>query len=201
MTNLKPSSSSPIEIRFVRSRRDRHKFALMPREIYRDDPQWVSPLLSEVKASIDPKKHPFYLHGQAQAILALRDGKPVGRILVSDDPLYNKEHDSNVGMFGMFESIDDKQVSDALLEAAADWLRERGRSSILGPIDYSTNYPVGLLIDGFDTPQRVMMNHHRPYYRPLLESWGLRKPKTYTLGGSTTRTTWSPCGVNGPSVS
>jgi GNAT superfamily N-acetyltransferase len=149
----------------------------MPREIYCNDPQWVSPLLSEVKASIDPKKHPFYLHGQAQAILALRDGKPVGRILVSDDPLYNKQHDSNVGMFGMFESIDDKQVSDALLEAAANWLRDRGRSSILGPIDYSTNYPVGLLIDGFDLPHRVLMNHNRPYYRPLLESWGLAKAK------------------------
>ena len=47
----------------------------------------------------------------------------------------------------------------------------------MGPIDYSTNYPCGLLIDGFDTPPRVMMNHNRIYYRRLLESWGLAKCK------------------------
>ena len=47
----------------------------------------------------------------------------------------------------------------------------------MGPIDYSTNYPLGLLIDGFDTPPRVMMNHNPPYYAGLLESWGLAKTK------------------------
>ena len=47
----------------------------------------------------------------------------------------------------------------------------------MGPIDYSTNYPCGLLIEGFDTPPRMMMNHNRPYYAGLLESWGLGKAK------------------------
>jgi GNAT superfamily N-acetyltransferase len=61
------------------------------------------------------------------------------------------------------------------LDAAADWLRARGRTAIRGPIDYSLNYPCGLLVDGFDTPPRIMMNHNRPYYAGLLESWGLRK--------------------------
>jgi GNAT superfamily N-acetyltransferase len=47
----------------------------------------------------------------------------------------------------------------------------------LGPIDYSTNYPCGLLIEGFDTPPRIMMNHQPRYYQGLLESWGLAKAK------------------------
>ena len=63
------------------------------------------------------------------------------------------------------------------MDAAADWLHVRGRTAILGPIDYSTNYACGLLIDGFDTPQRVMMNHNPPYYARLLECWGLEKAK------------------------
>ena len=63
------------------------------------------------------------------------------------------------------------------MDAAADWIRGRGRTAIRGPIDYSLNYPCGLLIDGFDTPPRIMMNHNRPYYAGLLESWGLRKAK------------------------
>ena len=101
----------------------------------------------------------------------------VGRILVSDDPLYNAKHNDNVGCFGMFESIDDPQVAHALLDAAAAWLAARGRTRIMGPINYSTNYECGLLIDGFDTPPRIMMNHNPPYYRGLLESWGLAKAK------------------------
>jgi GNAT superfamily N-acetyltransferase len=77
----------------------------------------------------------------------------------------------------MFESVNDQRVAHALLDAAAGWLRSRGRTEIRGPIDYSTNYPCGLLIDGFDTPPRVMMNHNRTYYAALLESWGLTKAK------------------------
>jgi len=131
----------------------------------------------EVKRFLDRNKHPFYKHGDATQFLALRDGAAVGRILVSDDPNYNQEHGTNLGCFGLFESVDDPQVAGALLDAADDWLRRRGRTSIMGPIEYSTNYTCGLLIDGFDTPPRVLMNHNPPYYAGLLESCGLTKVK------------------------
>ena len=170
-------STGPVEIREVTTRQDLDRFAKMPRPIYADDPQWVPPLLVDVKEFLDRKTHPFYLHGAAAQFLALRDGAAVGRILVSDDPRYNEAQGSNLGHFGMFESIDDPQVAHPLLDAAAAWLRARGRTSILGPVDYSTNYPCGLLIEGFDTPPRIMMNHNRPYYAALLESWGLVKSK------------------------
>ena len=134
-------------------------------------------LLLEVKEFLNRKKHPFYLHGDAAMFLALRSGRPVGRILVSDDPNYNAFHHENLGCFGKFESVDDPQVSRGLLDAATEWLRKRGRTEIRGPIDYSMNYPCGLLIDGFDTPPQVMMNHNPPYYAGLLESWGLAKVK------------------------
>jgi GNAT superfamily N-acetyltransferase len=75
------------------------------------------------------------------------------------------------------DCVDDPAVAQGLLDAAADWLRARGRTTIRGPVDYSFNYPCGLLVDGFDTPPRIMMNHNRPYYAGLLESWGLRKAK------------------------
>ena len=109
--------------------------------------------------------------------MATRGGVPLGRILVSDDPNLQPAARSNVGCFGMFECVDDREMAHALLDRAAGWLRGRGRTSMLGPIDYSTNYPCGLLIEGFDTPPRVMMNHHRRYYQDLLESWGLTKAK------------------------
>jgi GNAT superfamily N-acetyltransferase len=171
------AAAVPLEIREVHNRVDLDQFCKVPWLIYAEDPQWVPPLLVEVKEFLNPLKHPFYLHGEASQFVALRGGVPLGRILVSDDPRYNRQHESNVGCFGMFESVDEREIAHGLLAAAAAWLRQRGRSLLRGPVDYSTSYPCGLLIEGFETPPRVMMNHHRPYYAGLLESWGLAKVK------------------------
>ena len=166
-----------MEIREVTSRRDLEAFVKVPWSLYADDPSWVPPLLVDVKQFLDRKRHPFYRHGAATQFLALQDGIPVGRILVSEDPRYNRQHETNVGSFGMFESIADQRTAHALLDRAAAWLRARGRASIMGPLDYSTNYACGLLVEGFDTPPRVSMNHNPPYYAELLRSWGLAKVK------------------------
>ncbi len=169
--------AAPLEIRPVHGRADLKRFLNVPWRIYAADPQWVPPLLMDVKEFLNRRKHPFYQHGDATQLLAVRGEETVGRMLVSDDPLYNQQHGENLGCFGMFECVDDPPAAQALLDAAADWLRARGRTAIRGPIDYSMNYPCGLLVDGFDTPPRIMMNHNRPYYAGLLESWGLRKTK------------------------
>jgi GNAT superfamily N-acetyltransferase len=168
---------STVSVEQVRTRRQRREFVDFQWQIYQGDANWCPPLKIEAHASINPKKHPFYKHGAAVQFLARREGKVVGRISVSDDPNYNAEHSANVGCFGMFETINDPEVARSLLNAAARWLRARGRTSIIGPIDYSTNYPSGLLVEGFDTPQRVMMNHNPEYYSDLLEGCGLKKAK------------------------
>ncbi len=165
----------PLEVRTVQTRRDLNAFCRLPWAVYAADPNWVPPLLVDVEEFLDSRKHPFYRHGDAVKLLATRGGQPVGRLLASDDSNYNRQHGANTGCFGMFECFDDAEAAHALLDAAAGWLKARGRTSIMGPIDYSTNYPCGLLVDGFDTPPRFMMNHHRPYYAGLLESWGLTK--------------------------
>jgi GNAT superfamily N-acetyltransferase len=156
---------------------DRQRFVRLPWQIYAGDPLWTAPLLLERKEFLNRRKHPFYQHGDATALLALRRGRAVGRILVSDDPNFNAAHHDNAGCFGMFESPDDPEVAHALLDAAAAWLLARGRNRILGPIDYSINYTCGLLVDGFGMPPRLMMNYNPPYYPQLLESWGLVKAK------------------------
>src|SRR5947207_11032402 len=114
---------SPIEIRQVNSKADRDAFIKFPWQIYRNDPAWVPPLLIERKEFLDRKKHPFYEHGDAALFLAHSAGDIVGRIMASDDPNYNTLHGTNVGCFGLFESIDDPQVAAALFETAANWLR------------------------------------------------------------------------------
>ena len=163
-----------IEITRVESNAERDAFIKFPWRIYANDPAWVPPLLIERKEFLS-RKHPFFEHGAAALFLARAGGEIVGRIMASDDPNYNSLHGTNVGCFGLFESIDDQATADALFEAAADWLHTRGRNEIMGPIDYSTNYVCGLLIDGFKFPPTLLTSHNPPYYRALLERSGFEK--------------------------
>ena len=168
-----------IEVTRVESRRDRTAFIKFPWRIYRNDPAWVPPLILERRQFIDRKRHPFYLHGDAALFLARRGVEVVGRIMASDDPHYNDLHGVNVGCFGLFDCIDDDTVVAALFDAAESWLRVRGRNELMGPIDYSTNYECGLLIDGFEYPPTVLTTHNPPYYQRLLERAGFTKAKDF----------------------
>ena len=167
--------SLEVEVIKAQTKRERDAFIRFPWHIYAGDPAWVPPLLLERKEFISTEKHPFYGHGEAALFLARSDGHIVGRIMASDDPKYNALHQSNVGCFGMFESIDDQRVTDALFDSAASWIRERGRTDIMGPIDYSTNYLCGLLVDGFQHPPMLLTGHNPPYYERLIEQWGFEK--------------------------
>ncbi|HEX8280256.1 MAG TPA: GNAT family N-acetyltransferase [Chthoniobacterales bacterium] len=164
-----------IEVTEVGSRRERDAFIKFPWQIYANDPVWVPPLLIERKGFLDQRKHPFFEHGAAALFLARRGSEIVGRIMASDDPNYNRLHQSNVGCFGMFESLEDADVAKALFAAAGGWLRARGRDEILGPIDYSTNYLCGLLVHGFEHAPMVLTSHNPPYYERLIEGCGFAK--------------------------
>lgn len=166
---------STIEITQVCSPAERDAFLKFPWRVYENDPVWVPPLLIERKQFIDRRKHPFYEHGDAALFLARAAGEVVGRIMACDDPKYNALQKSNVGFFGMFESIDDRQVAGALLDAAAGWLRQRGRDQIIGPIDYSIFELCGVLIEGFQFHPMLLTAYNPPYYRELIEGSGFEK--------------------------
>jgi len=166
-----------VIIQEVITRKQLNQFVDFPWQIYREDSQWVPPLKWDVKATLNPKIHPFFRHGTAAKFLAIRDGRVVGRVLASDDPRYNVQNNANLGNFGFFESINDIDVAGALLDRAAAWVRDKGRDTMMGPVTYSTNYECGTLIDGFNMPPRVMMPHNPTYYPALFEGWGLTKDK------------------------
>jgi GNAT superfamily N-acetyltransferase len=170
---------SRIEISSACSGKERAAFIKFPWRIYANDSAWVPPLIIERNEFLDRKKHPFYRHGDAALFLAKRGREIVGRIMTSDDPNYNALHQTNVGCFGLFECIDDVDVASALFDAAEGWLRDRGRSEIMGPVDYSTNYVCGLLIDGFEHSPTLLTAHNPPYYARLIESCGFAKIKDW----------------------
>lgn len=168
-----------VNVTPVISASERDAFIKFPWRIYRNDPAWVPPLIIERKEFLNRRKHPFYQHGDAELFLAWSGDEIAGRIMASDDPRYNSIHGSNVGCFGLFDCVDDIEVARALVEAAADWLRRKGRSEIMGPIDYSTNYVCGLLIEGFEHPPTLLMAHNPPYYARLIEGNGFVKEKDW----------------------
>lgn len=164
----------------MRSKADLKAFMKLPWRIYRNDPQWVPPLLGELEKVLDPKGHPFHEHAEVALFLARLNGAVVGRISASINHLYNDFHEAKVGNFGFFECIDDLEVARALLDRAFDWNAERGMSVLMGPMSFSTNEEFcspGVLIDGFDRPPAIMMAHTPPYYQRLLEELGFSKSK------------------------
>jgi GNAT superfamily N-acetyltransferase len=153
------------------------EFVELPYRLYRDDPYWVPPLRIAVKELLDRHKHPFYVNADAEFFLARQDGRVVGRIAAVLDRTHNRIHGEEAGFFGFFESIDDVAVAQALLTRARQWVSERGAKFLRGPMNPSTNYECGMLVDGFDSSPMVMMTYNPRYYPVLLERVGLRKAK------------------------
>lgn len=135
---------------------------------------------------LDRSANPFFQHAEADYFLAERDGEVVGRIAAIANRLHNETHHDKVAFFGFFEAINDFPVAAALFDTASAWARERGFDTIRGPMSFSVNDECGLLIDGFDTPNTLMMPHNPPYYLTLLETAGFAKAKDMVCleGGS-----------------
>ena len=165
-----------VEIRHVTTRRDLNTFVHLPWAIYRNHPLWVPPLKFDVRNRLDRAKNPFFEHAEAEYFLAFRDGDPVGRITAHYDRNFNRFQHNEWGMFGWFEARDDPLVAGALLDAAEEWLRDRKRDRMVGPLSFSTNdQDAGLLVDGFDREPLILNQWTQPYYPALLEGAGLTK--------------------------
>ncbi len=167
-----------VQITPVRSAADRRAFIDLPFRLHRAEPHWVPPLKGEVAALIDPKKHPFHAHAEVELLLARNSaGVIVGRVAAIRNRLHEQTHHEAVGFFGLFECERSPDVARALLDAAADWLRERGLTVMRGPANFSSNEDWGLLVDGFDRDPSIMMPYNPPYYAELIEGAGFHKAK------------------------
>lgn len=154
--------------------------------IYQRDPNYVRPLDMDMKDRLS-FKNPFFEHGDGVIFTAHRNGFCVGRCTAQIDRGHLALYKDDTGFFGFFDTIDDQEVAQMLVDAASRWLRERGMKKMRGPFSLSINEEMGCLIDGFDMPPMVMMPHHLPYQGPLLEKCGLQKLKDvyawrYTVG-------------------
>jgi len=172
MAGLLPVLISSIELGH---RKQLKKFIKFPWNIYRNDPNWVPPLIFDQLRFFTPGKNPYLSHSKAQLFMAFRGEEPVGRISAHENNQHSRIHKDGAGFFGFFECINDQTVANALFDAASSWLRERGLKTMRGPLSFSMNDEVGLLIDAFDEPPFIRMTYNPSYYAGLIEGYGLQK--------------------------
>ncbi len=126
---------------------------------------------------LTPSKNPFFDHAEAAFWLAQVDGRDVGRVAAVVDADYVKFHGEATGYLGMFECMDDPVVAKALVDQAGAWLRAKGMDKMIGPLELSTNYISGVLLDAFDREPGINMPYNPPYYDALLQQCGLTKAR------------------------
>lgn len=147
--------------------------------IYRGDPAYVRPLDMLVKDQLSPRKNPFFEHGEGVMFCAYRGGACVGRVTAQIDREHLRRYKDDTGFFGFLDTVDDEEVSRALLRRAEQWLATKGMRRARGPLSLTINEETGCLVEGFDTPPYVAMPHHRPYQGSLIEKAGYAKAKDF----------------------
>ena len=164
-----------IDIRPVRTKREKQIFLTFPWHIYKKDPLWVPPLLPERRKTIDPKQGKFFQDGYAELFIAWKDGKPVGTISCAEDQSATRSRDFGECLIGFFECLDDYAVAEALFRRAEDWAREHHLVRLLGTYNLDREESRGVLIEGRDRPPAVYCGHGPAYYPDFFQKFGFTK--------------------------
>lgn len=168
---------------------DRNRLIKFQFRLYRDDPYWTPPLVADRRKFLDPQHNPSFEYLRVAYFVAETSKGPgnltagvitgsgseqdVGMVAAIFNPRHNEIHEDTVGFFGFFECVNNQAVADALLDAAAEWLRGQGCSAMRGPLSFTMTDEVGVLVDGFNDAPRILMPYNQPYYPEMLEAWGL----------------------------
>lgn len=164
-----------IEVRPVKTARERMEFIRLVWRLHTGKPGWVPPLIADQKLALHPTKGEYFRHAGSGALwMAFRDGEPVGRIGAFRNEVHLKTTHDGAGFFGFFESEDDEEVARALLKQAESWLRSQGLDSARGPANFNVQEEAGVSIDAHELEPMVGMAWTPAYYRRLLEASGYR---------------------------
>lgn len=164
-----------MQVRPVLTRADLKRFIELPYRLYGKDPNWIPPLRGEQWAQFDARRNPMLEHC-AYGLFLLWDEQPIGRISAFVDRLAVEAWGEPIGLFGSYECIQGEKGATMLLDAARDWLRQRGMARMRGPWSFASQ-DWGLVIEGYTPPPVIMAPYNPPYYNQQLEGYGLAKVK------------------------
>lgn len=160
----------------ITSKHEVNGFIQFPFDLYAGHPQWVPPFIADVRTMMNPDKHPYYEHSDAEFFIAEKDGDIAGRIAALENKPFNQYHNTKDAEFYLFECVNDQEVADALFETVFEWAWARGLTKLVGPKGFGPLDGYGIQIEGFEHRQMMnMMNYNFPYYRDLVENLGFSK--------------------------
>lgn len=168
-----------IIIKQVVTENDLMKFIKFPMELYKNNPNFVPPLINDEKDIWNKDENPALLYSQAKQFLAYKNDKIVGRIAV----MINNKEANELGIkkvrFGWIDFIDDEEVSKALIDEAIKYAKENQIEKIEGPMGFTNLDKAGMLIFGFDKLATMIGIYNFEYYPQHLEKLGLVKEKEW----------------------
>lgn len=166
-----------MQIKEVRSERDKQEFIHLPVRLYKNSKKWIRPLDADVEGVFDSHKNKTFQHGSCNRWLLLDEqGKSIGRVAAFvNQKTANKGNEQPTGGLGFFECIDDQQAAFMLFDQCKQWLQERGMEAMDGPINFGNRDRWwGLLIEGFDRQPNYQCNYNFPYYQRFFEAYGFQ---------------------------
>ncbi len=143
-------------------------------EAYRNFPNYVTPMWSDMDRILDPARNPLCRDGRGrlEVFTAHRAGRPLGRIVAAMHDASNARHGTRRGQFGFFDCIDDGEVAGALLTASERWLQERGALEAAGNFNLTAMQMTGVVTEGFDAQPYTDMMWTAPHIAALLARYG-----------------------------
>ena len=165
-----------IEIREIKpTKGNLKKFINFQIDLYKDNPYFVPPLVSDDLGTLAPSVNPAFDFCEGVYYMAYKDGKPVGRIAGIINRQVNEKSGGATARFGFIDFIDDEEVSKALIETVEDWARKKGMKKMIGPMGFTDMDHEGMLIDGFEELGTMATIYNYPYYPEHLEKLGYQK--------------------------
>lgn len=152
-----------------------HQYVQFGIDLYKGNDCYVPPLIFDEVGTLSPDVNPAFDFCDAQSFMAFRNGEPVGAITAIINKAYNEKTGEKLMRFGFVNFIDDVEVVDELFEAVEKWGRERGMTSIVGPMGFSDMDHEGMLIEGFDELGTMATIYNYPYYPKHMERMGYAK--------------------------
>jgi hypothetical protein len=149
-------------------------FLQLPFKIYRNDPNWVAPLNSEVRRTLDQGQNPYFKRARLQLFICYKNNEAVARSCVVINPDHCEKFREKTAFFGFFESKHDKEAAHQLFKVVNNYCRKAGSEYIEGPFNPNHYSELGLQIDRFDTAPVFFETYNPKYYLDLLEEVGFK---------------------------
>ena len=159
----------------VENKRQMDQFVNFTLDLYRNCPNYVPELAIDTKATLNPDKNPAFEFSQAQPMLAMKDGKVVGRVVALISDRVNEKWEKKIVRFSWIDFVEDFEVCKALLDAVVAWGRERGMTTLQGPMGFTDFDREGALTYGYDRIATMSTTYNFPYYIDFYERYGLQK--------------------------